>query len=118
MENIQDDDRLLRRVWANDPSYIKPDNTITSFAFKLRKGKETGLSVDVERLTTYADAIVDPERSRLCSVYAKQVRDIGLDCEHKPVEGNYAHAEIVGEPFSNRQSSELAKAAVYIKYPE
>ena len=92
---IKNEDRLLRRAFYKDPSYVRDDMTVTSFAFKLRKG-EAGLSVDIERLTTYEKSIDDVERFRLFAITANDVRSVGADCFHKPVEDNYAHAEILG----------------------
>jgi hypothetical protein len=113
---IKNEDRLLRRAIFTDPSYVKDDMTVTSFAFKLRKGEE-GLSVDLEKLTTYPKSIGDVEKYRLFAVIAGDVRSLGLDCFHKPVEGNYAHSEIVGNN-SNSVRSQLAKTAIYIHYPQ
>ena len=99
---IEGKDRLLRRVYYRDPNYIKEDMTVTSFAFKLRKGEE-GLSVDIERLTSYEKSIVDVEKYRLFAVSAKDVRSIGVDCLHKPIlPDNYAHAEIVGSELCRK----------------
>jgi len=56
-ETISDEDRVLRRARLNNPLkpdspvWIKPDNTASSFIFKKRK-EESGVSVDLERLTT------------------------------------------------------------------
>jgi hypothetical protein len=116
-EGVLDDDRLLRRVWYPDPSYIRDDMTATSLAFKLRKKSgETGLSVDIERVTSYEKSITDVSKFRLFSIVAKQVRAIGCDCLHKPEPENYAHAEITGN-ITNSVSSQLAKVAVLINYP-
>jgi hypothetical protein len=112
---IKEDDRLLRRAIFTDPNHVREDMTVTSFAFKLRKGEE-GLSVDIEKLTTFEQSIINIERYRLFAVLVKDVRSVGLDCYHKPIEGNYAHAEIVGNN-SNSVRSQLAKSAVYIHYP-
>lgn len=117
LETIQDEDKLLRRVPFTDPGYIRDDMTVTSFAFKLRKNKgETGLSVDIERLTTYQKSIDDTARFRLFVLRAADVRSIGLDCIHKPEPNNYAHAEIVGE-ITGSASGKLAKHATYLPFP-
>jgi hypothetical protein len=80
LETIHDEDRLLRRVWYPDPSYVRDDMTVTSLAFKLRKNKgETGLSVDIERLTTFQKSITDAAKFRLFVLIAGQVRALGLD---------------------------------------
>lgn len=118
-ENIQieDDDRLLRRVMFRNPNYVREDMTVTSFALKLRKG-ESGLSVDIEKLTTYEKSIVDSDKYRLFALVAKDVRSIGLHCDHRKEKDNYAHAEISGGTLNNRVSSQLAKFAVYVRYPK
>ncbi len=117
VEKIHHEDRLLRRVWYPDPSYVRDDMTVTSLAFKLRKNKgETGLSVDIERLTTHQNSIVDAARFRLFVLRAADVRSIGLDCIHKPEPNNYAHAEIVGE-ITSSASGKLAKQATYLPFP-
>ncbi len=112
---IKDQDRLLRRVIFKDPNYVREDMTVTSFAFKLRKGEE-GLSVDIEKLISYEKSIAEVEKYRLFAVFARDVRSVGLDCVHRPVLDNYAHAEILGTDL-NKVSSQLAKFAVYINYP-
>ena len=112
---IKDDDRVLRRARFTNPGYVRQDMTVTSFAFKLRKG-ESGLSVDIERLTTYSKSINDPAQYRLFGVIVVEIKAAGVDCIHKPEVDNYAHAEIVGN-ITNSVSSKLAKAAVYIYYP-
>jgi len=117
VEEVLDEDRLLRRVWFPDPSYIRDDMTATPFAFKLRKNKgETGLSVDIDRLTTLDKSIMDAMKFRLFKLVAHEVRVIGCDCIHKPEPDNYAHAEIIGE-ITSSVSSKLAKAAVFINFP-
>lgn len=91
--------------------------TVTSFAFKLNKKKgETGLSVDIGRLTTVEKSIDDTSKYRLFSLGVQEVRDIGCDCIHKPEPENYAHAEIIGN-ITNSISSQLAKAAFFVNYP-
>jgi hypothetical protein len=116
IQEIKNDDRLLRRVPYNNWN-IRDDMTATPMAFKLRKNKgETGLSVNIERLTDYAKSIIDIILYRLFVLTAKQIREIGVDCEHKPLPDNYAHAEIIGN-ITNPVSSNLAKVAGYIKYP-
>ncbi len=112
---LKKEDNLLRRAFYKDPNYVREDMTVTSFAFKLRKN-ETGLSVDIERLTTYEQSIINADRFRLFAVTVGVIQLIGLDCEHKPLENNYAHAEIT-KVKSNSHSSLLAKNARYIPYP-
>ena len=112
---LNNEERFLRRAIFTDPNYVRDDMTVTSFAFKLRKG-EPGLSGDIESMTTYEKSITNIEKYRLFAVLVGEIRAIGLDCEHKPEEKNYAHAEIIGDN-SNPVRSKLAKSAVYILYP-
>lgn len=115
---IKDEDRALQRTFFTDHRYVKPDMTVTLFAFKLRSGEE-GLSVDIERLTTYEKNIVNEEKYRLFALQVRFIRTIGLDCVHGPiVHENYAHAEIFGEQLKKRfVSRALAKNAVYDSLP-
>jgi len=114
IQEIKNDDRLLRRVKLE---HIRDDMTAIPLAFKLRKKiGETGLSVYIERLTDYAKTIRDVTLYRLYILSAGQIRDIGLDCMHKPEPDDYSHSEIIGS-ITSSVSSKLAKAAVYIKYP-
>lgn len=118
-EVVGDDDNLLRRVIFTNPSYVRPDQTLTSFAFMPRKinGFPEGLSVDIERLTTYEKRIVDRFNYRLYTVTALRVRQIGLDCEHNPLPENYAHALITGD-ISRPKARDLAASARRIHYPD
>ncbi len=119
-EIIRDTDNLLRRVKFTHPDHIKPDGSVSSFAFKLRNinsVKEKGLSADIERLTTYEKSIADHFSFRLYKVHVEYVRGIGLDCVHVPEEGNDAHALIVGN-INTKASENLARHAKRIAYPD
>jgi hypothetical protein len=119
-EPVLDTDDLLRRVIFTNPSFVRDDLTVTSFAFTPRKINgvvEHGISVDISRLTTYERSIVDRFKYRLYSIKASQIRQIGLDCEHDPVEGNDAHAIVVGD-FKTVNCKKLAQAAVRIPFPD
>src|SRR5690349_9860797 len=94
--SIENTDFLLRRIHIN-PSYIKPDGSITSFAFSLKKD-EDGISTDLERLTTYDASILDKAKFRLAKINAGFIRNEindGIDCKHDPIPDNYAHTLIV-----------------------
>ena len=99
-----------------NPSYVRPDQTVTSFAFKPRQN-ENGLSVDISRLTTYQKSIKDRLNYRLYSLKASFVRGIGLDCIHDPQDDNNSHALIIGN-ITNSTSKKLSKAAFRIPFPE
>lgn len=113
---INDNDRLLRRVIFTDPRYIKPDGSVSSFAFTLRKD-EDGLSVDIEQLTSYEKAIQDRTKYRLYALMAETPRNLGLECIHDPLEDNRAHALIKGK-ITKSVSRKLAGAVEKIAYPE
>ncbi|HLT72939.1 MAG TPA: hypothetical protein VKZ75_09820 [Cyclobacteriaceae bacterium] len=118
-EQVLDIDDLLRRVIYVHPNYVRPDQTVTSFAFTPRKINgiaEEGLSVDISRFTTYEASIKDRARYRLYSIQAGQVRNIGLNCIHDPVDGNYAHALIIGE-IKRSTAKRLSQVAVRVPYP-
>ncbi len=117
-EQVLDSDDLLRRVIFTEPSYIRPDFTVTSFAFTPRKiaGVQEGLSVDIARLTTLEKSIGDRFKYRLYSLKASYVRQIGLDCVHAPREGNDAHALIVGE-IKKATAKKLSQGATRVPYP-
>jgi hypothetical protein len=112
---LEEGDRVLRRAFFLDPSYVKDDMTVTSFAFKPRKG-ENGISVNIEAFTTYEESIVDAERFRLFALLYRDIKSSGADCVHKPVEGNYAHAEIIAGNL-NKISSKLARLAIFVPFP-
>ena len=115
--SIDNEDFLLRRIPIS-PSYIKPDGTITSFAFSLRKG-EDGISTDLERLANYETSIQDKTKYRLAKINAGTIRnDIndGLDCIHNPLPDNYAHSLITSKTgkISDSKSRTMARSAIVI----
>lgn len=116
MADIQDEDWLLRRVFFTDPNYVKDDGTVTSLAFKPRGG-ESGLSVDIERLTTYEKSIQDRSRFRLFHLQASVPRQIGLDVIHDRLPDNPAHALITGQ-ITRPISRALAMHARRVPFPD
>ena len=87
---IKRQDRLLRSVQFLNPNFIKPDGTPTSASFSLKKD-EDGLSVDIQRLTTFKKAIFNKSRFRLFAIDASFVFDFGLQARHDPLPENRAH---------------------------
>jgi hypothetical protein len=97
VENINDEDTLLRRYPIGVPNYIRADGSISSFAFA-RSSKDTdGLSVDLERLSSISKSVLDRNKFGLLRINAGQVRSISLDCKHNPVNDNPAHSLITGK---------------------
>ncbi len=119
METVQigNEDFLLRRIPIT-PSYIKPDGSITKFAFSLKKG-EDGISVDLERLANHDISVLDRTRFRLARINAgfikNEVND-GLDCIHNPLPDNYAHSLITSQTgkISDSKSRTMAGSAVIV----
>ncbi len=119
MEIVQigNEDFLLRRIPIS-PNYIKPDGSITSFAFSMRKD-EDGISTDLEKLADPKVSILDRTRFRLARINAgfirNQIND-GLDCIHNPRPDNNAHSLITSntKKISDSKSRVMAKAAVLI----
>lgn len=107
---IDDDDFLLRRVPFTDPNYIKQNGTITSFAFSPRKQDTNGLSVDIEKLTSYKKSVIDRTKFRLYRLQAYIPKSHGLECVHDPESENSAHALIQGG-FTRAICKKLASAA-------
>ncbi|MEX0965708.1 MAG: hypothetical protein WD077_00590 [Bacteroidia bacterium] len=116
MEVINEYDRLLRRVQFLDPNFIKDDGSPASSSFSLRK-EEDGLSVDLERLTTYPKAIQDKTRFRLFALKAGFTLSLGLENVHNPQEDNDAHCLVKGN-ITRGVARKLAKAVVRIAYPD
>jgi hypothetical protein len=109
-EIILNEDFLLRRVPSVDPRYIKEDNSISSFAFSKKKD-EDGLSVNLERLTTYDASILDRNRFRLYRLKAEFVRSLeGLEIEHDPQPDNESHSLITGN-ITKSKASAMSKEA-------
>ena len=120
-EQILNEDRALRRIEFLNPDFIKEDGVPASSAFSLKRVEngewESGISVDIERLTTYEKSIQDIRRFRLFALQVSFVRSIGFECEHDPIPGNYAHALIKGN-FTRSLQRKLARNSVRIIYPD
>ena len=102
---IYDKDNVLRRVPTHLPNYIKPDGSITSLAFRLRKG-EDGISVDLERLSSFKKATLGNANFKLLRLNVGKIRNEineGLDVIHKPIEANDAHSIIIGNITKSKQ---------------
>jgi hypothetical protein len=112
---ISESDRLLRRVQFLHPNFIKPDGTPSSSSFSIKTG-ENGLSVDLERLTTYEKSILDKNRFRLFFLNTSATVNLGLKNIHDPQPENYAHTLIVGN-FSRSVCRQLSALAQRINFP-
>lgn len=108
-EIIFDSDFVLRRIPTYLPNYIKPDGTISSRAYQKRRDEE-GVSVDLERLSSYERATLGDKKFRLLKINVRIIRkDIndGLDVIHNPQPGNDAHCLITGKITEGKQKQLL-----------
>ena len=99
-DSLDKDEHLLRRVYRSDKIFIdKKTGRPTSRAFAPRPKDNGKLSVEIERLTKYENAIVDPNRFVLFKFLAEVAYDLGLNCIYDPIENeNLAHALVTGFP--------------------
>jgi len=110
---IVDEDYLLRRIPVDNPNYLKPDGNITSYAFKPKKGLDE-ISVNLKKLTSYRDSVLDDAKFKLVQLTAKAVRQNNLDCIHSPEPDNYSHSSIKGN-FSNSACKNMARNSVFLE---
>lgn len=112
--NITEDDELYRRISIH-PSHWKNATTVSSAAFRLKKG-EDGISVDLARLTTPEKSVLNREKYRLAVLKASVPMSEGLSCVHDPLEDgtNDAHSLIVGN-INKGVSRTLARAATPVE---
>jgi hypothetical protein len=103
--NVVNDDHVLRRVPTYLPNYIKPDGSISSLAY-YKKRDENGISVNLERLSSYNEAVLGDSRFRLLRLNVGKIRVVindGLEVIHDPVEQNFAHSLIIGTITENKK---------------
>ncbi len=84
-------------------------------AFSPRKG-DKGLSVDLERLSSFDKVTLGDPRYRVLRVnigYVRNEINDGLDVEHDPLEDNEAHSLITGK-ITRGKRGQLMKGATEI----
>jgi hypothetical protein len=108
---VNDDDTVLRRI-PNKPSHVKNDGTLSSANFI---GPNT--SINIERLTTFEKTLSGYENFGLARLTTGQIRELGEDVIHQPVEGNSDHAIIPGKR-SIRTARKLARMANIVVMPK
>lgn len=94
----------MRRVPTN-PSYIKPDGTINSYAFRKRKG-EKGISVNLARLSSFQHTTMGRSDFKVLRLNVGDIRNRindGLDVRYDPLPENDAHSLITGEVNKHKQ---------------
>jgi hypothetical protein len=101
------------------PNYVKVDGTITSMAFQPVKD-ESGLSVDLEKLSSFNQATLFRSDFRLLIINAGIIRhsiNDGLDTIHYPTVENSAHSLITGDITKGKQKKLLSNSQEVIKEP-
>ncbi|HOM90393.1 MAG TPA: hypothetical protein PKW65_06690 [Bacteroidia bacterium] len=115
---IGNDDFLLRRFPLAHPNYIRPDGSISSFAYQPSSRDIDGLSVDLEKLTTPKVTVQDPNIFGLLKIKGGSIRAVpDLDCVHNPVDGNDAHSLIIGK-ITKSKKNQLIDASERIPQAE
>lgn len=117
-DRLNNDEILLRRAYRTDKKYRDPVGRPTSRAFSPRPKDEGKLSVDIERLTTYKDSILDPIKFILYQFPSSLAFSLGLDCTYDPLPHNTAHSLITG--FDSEDEAIpgiIARKAVEVNYP-
>lgn len=90
---VKPSDKLLR--WLHPGQFSWEENRPTSAAFK-----DSEMSVDILSLTTIEESYTKAKKigkNAVVSIKAQLVIEKGLQVCHEPVEGNDAHAVILGK---------------------
>ena len=92
---ISDEDELYRRLVSQA---IRPDGTVSSYAFMLRREPDPSISVDLARLTTPSETATRTGRlgAGVGVFLARVPRALGLHVRHDPQLDNPAHSLIEG----------------------
>src|SRR5574341_417986 len=105
---VANEDTVFRRT-PNRPSHMKNDGTISSANFI---GPNT--SVNIERLTTVEQTFAGYENFGLVRLITGNIRKLGEDVLHDPIERNYAHAIIPGKRSASvaRKLAQIANIVI------
>jgi hypothetical protein len=109
---LKPDDRLLR--WLHPGQFDWNENRATSAAFK-----DPQMSVDILSMTTIDESYQRAEKqgkNAVVSLSYQQVKDLGLEVKHDPIDGNNAHAVVIGEKKKS-MARKLANACTVEIYP-
>ena len=110
LTHVPDNENVNRAIKR---SHFDENDSPLVDAYLLRREKnETGLSVDISSLCTTQDSSKRLQRqAAVAQLNVKKIRDLNLpnienilDVEHKPLDENQAHAEIIG--LANSKLSE------------
>jgi hypothetical protein len=113
---IADADELYRRVL---PFHLRADGTVSSSAFKDRRGKpDTHISVDIATLTTIDECLARSPGmgAGVASLRAGDARTLMFAVRHDPLPDNPAHASIAGQN-DKLKCRELANHCIVVRAP-
>jgi hypothetical protein len=106
------EDRLLR--WLHPGQFNWEENRPTSAAFKDRE-----MSVDILSMTTVSESYERATKlgkNAVASFSYQQAVELGLEVKHDPIEGNDAHALVLGKK-TNSIAKKLASMCQVEVYP-
>jgi hypothetical protein len=108
---LKPDDRLLR--WLHPGQFDWNGNRVTSAAFK-----DPQMSVDILSMTTVDESYQRAEKqgkNAVVSFSYQQVRDLELEVKHDPIDGNKAHALVLGNKTKSiaRKLANACKVEIY-----
>ncbi|MBM2847028.1 MAG: hypothetical protein HW407_2340 [Bacteroidetes bacterium] len=122
---ISNQERLWRRVPANDPDHVKKapitgEPRLSSAAFKSRT---VLISVAIASLTTPEDLLVGYPEHSIVEVTARVVREAGCIIVRDPKPGDTAHAHIIGTKredghLTPSEVGNIANQATWVIYKE
>jgi len=115
VEPILDEDDLYRRLV---PQFIRPDGTLSSYAFMLRGAPDPSISVDLARITTPEETAARTGKvgAGVGALRAAIPRRLGLSVRHDPQPDNGAHSLIEGT-VSKAHCRQLAEAVRIVIRP-
>jgi hypothetical protein len=108
---LKPDDRFLR--WLHPGQFDWNENRATSAAFK-----DPQMSVDILSMTTVDESYQRAEKqgkNAVVSFSYQQVKDLELEIKHDPIDGNEAHALVLGNKTKSiaRKLANACKVEVY-----
>jgi len=120
-DSISDDEVILRHIPGGPSWQAPPDGRISSINFRLRRG-ESGISVSRASLMTPAEMMTRlgdlAKGSKIATVTAAEIRDMGLEIVAAPIPEDPGHAEIrpAAESLKHKEMlRQLARAFRYIE---
>ncbi|HEY9809691.1 MAG TPA: hypothetical protein V6D13_10145 [Halomicronema sp.] len=111
---VKPDEKLLR--WLHPGQFNWQENRPTSAAFK-----DDEMSVDILALTTLEESYNRAKKiskNAVASIKVELVLEKGLQVQHNPIEGNEAHALVVGKKSKSIAKFLAANSQVEIFPPD